>query len=194
MSTEPQIENGFATVGKGEWLVRRGQPTASQGFVRIRGLKGFLAPDRRYLQLAESEGTLYASSAVRPFLTHLAVTDQMTLVSAKILIAPAVARKHSNLLRVIPMSFRNAFAVTQLAAGTWTVFATRSRVKRLVLGEGDVATVSLESAVAWTGQNPTGFCPKLRLRDILLPARRNASLALTFYGPQIVWMEGCDEF
>ncbi len=194
MSDEPRIENGFASVPGGTWLVRRGQPAASHGSVRVKGLKGLFAPDRRVLQLAETEGSLHLSSAARPFLTELAVTDDMKAVSSKILVTPAAARKGGRLVRVIPMSFRHAFAVTDLVAGFWSVFATRSRVKRLVLDENDIATVRVESVVAWTGKEPTGFCPKLRLRDLILPVRRGTSLALNFYGPQIVWVEGCDEF
>ncbi len=144
------------------------------------------------LQIAETTGTLHAASAARPFLTQVTVTDGLKVVSAKLLLAPRDARCGGRLVRVIPMSFRNAFPVTELASG-WAVLSTRARVKRLVVAEGEVATVRAEAAVAWTGKDPTGFCPRLRLRDILIPSRSRASLALNFYGPQVVWVEGCDE-
>ncbi len=192
MSGEPHIENGFASVDGGAWLVRRGQPAAVCGSVRVRGLKGFLAPDRRLLQIVETAGTMHAASASRPFLTQVTVTDGLRVVSSKLLLAPQTARGGAKLVRVIPMSFRNAFPVTDLVSG-WVVLSTRARVKRLVVAEDEIVTVRAEAAVAWTGRDPTGFCPRLRLRDILVPARSRTALALNFYGPQIVWVEGCDE-
>ncbi len=193
MSDMPRIENGFATVGSGSWLVRRGQPAAVCGAVRMRGLRGFIVPDRGLLQVAEINGVMHASSAVQPFLTQVAVSDGLKAVSSKLLLAPSCARDSGKLVRIIPMSFRKALPVTVLSSG-WVVLSTRSRVKRIVIEEDEIATVRSEAAVAWTGRDPTGYCAKLRMRDILFPTGNGAQPALNFYGPQIVWAEGCHEF
>lgn len=193
MTGAPLIENGFATVGEGTWLVGRGQPAVALGSVSVRGLRGFLVPDRNALREVRTERKLWLSSAVRPFLTHLTCTGRLTAVSAKVLAMPAAARARGRTVRVIPMSFRRAVTVTELKSD-WAVMATRSRVMRIVLAEGETATVRAEAAVGWTGRDPTGFCPRLRLRDLLLPRRAGSvPLALTFYGPQVVWAEGSDE-
>ncbi len=192
MTDQVHIENGFATVGEGSWLMRCGQPAACSS-VSMRGLKGFIVPDRRMLQVVDSKGDLHASSAKQPFLTQVAVADELKVVSSKLLIAPNASRTGGKLIRIIPMSFRKAFPATVLSSG-WAVFATRSRVKRLVVEENETVTVRAEAAVAWTGKEPTGYCPKLRMRDIFFPAWNRAQLSLNFYGPQVVWVEGCDEF
>ncbi len=192
MSDIPHIENGFAIVGAGSWLVRRGQPAVSQGFLSVRGLKGFVVPDRRMVQEARTEKTMWLGLAGQPFLTYLPCTEHLTVVSSKLLVAPFAARKSARMHRVIPMSFRYAFPTTQLGA-EWGVMATRSRLMRITLAEDEMITVRLESAVAWTGKDPTGFCPKLKMRNLLFPNRSQVALSLTFYGPQIVWVEGCNE-
>ena len=67
--------------------------------------------------------------------------------------------------------------------------ATASRTARVQVGEGDTLSVRPDAAVAWTGNHPTGFCPKLGLFDILLP-RGPKDLLLHFHGPCVVWIEG----
>ncbi len=188
----PHIENGFATVEGGSWLVRSGQPAAACGSLKFKGIKGFVAPDRYLVHIVESEKELHLASAKRPFLTQLTVTDELRVVSSKFLVSPQEARCGAKLMRVIPMSFRFAFPITILSSG-WVVMATHSRIKRIVIEEGDTVTVRSDAVVAWKGKDPTGFCPRLRMRDILLPVKRSASLSLNFYGPGIVWTEGCDE-
>ena len=187
---EPLIENGFAVTGKGTWLIGQGQPAAAAGKFSVKGLKGFVVPDRKYLSVLENEGEAYLSSSARPFLTHITSVEALSAVSSKVLIAPLEARRAANLLRVIPMSFRDAFPVTRFGIG-WVVMATKSRVKRIVLEEGQVLCVKRGSAVAWTGKDPVGVAGRVKLRDILIP-KRKVSLSLDFYGPQVVWVEGSD--
>ena len=67
--------------------------------------------------------------------------------------------------------------------------ATRSRTARVALADGESLGVRPDAAVAWTGPRPTGFCPRLRLLDVLLP-RGPRDLLLHFHGPAIVWIEG----
>ena len=187
---EPLIENGFAVTGAGTWLIGRGQPAAAAGKFSGKGLKGFVVPDRKYLSVLENEGEAYLSSSARPFLTHITSVEALSAVSSKVLIAPLEARRAANLLRVIPMSFRDAFPVTRFGIG-WVVMATKSRVKRIVLEEGQVLCVKRGSVVAWTGKDPVGVAGRVKLRDILIP-KRKVSLSLDFYGPQVVWVEGSD--
>jgi hypothetical protein len=71
----------------------------------------------------------------------------------------------------------------------WVVMATASRTARLSVDDGDTLSVRPEAVVAWTGQCPTGFCPKLGIWDILLP-RGPKDLLFSFHGPCIVWIEG----
>ncbi len=183
------IENGFAMVGKGVWLVGAAQPTAVLGNCVPRSLKGWLVPDRAKLHLAEVEGTARCGMATRPFLTQITCAAPVTAVSAKLLVAPASARKGSRMLRVIPFSFRNAICVTECEA-EWVVMATQSRTTRLSLEEEQVLTLRLEAAVAWTTKPPTGFCPRISVWDILIPKKRERDMMLHFYGPGVVWMEG----
>ena len=187
---EPLIENGFAVTDAGTWLVGRGQPAAAAGKFTTGALKGFVVPDRRELCVLENEGEAYLSSAARPFLTHIASVEALSAVSSKVLAAPLKARKGGNLLRVIPLSFRDSFPVTRFGVG-WAVMATASRVKRIVLEEGQILCVKRGSAVAWTGRDPVGVAGRVKLRDLFIPKRR-VSLALDFYGPQVVWVEGSD--
>lgn len=188
---EPLIENGFARAEKGLWLVSQRQPAAAVGSFSVKGLKGFIVPDRKELQTIETEGSLYLSCNSRPFLTHLTCTDVMSVVSSKILLAPFAARKEGKLVRVIPMSFRESFAVTRFASD-WIVTATKSRIKRIVLAEGEIACVKPESAVAWTGKDPLGVASRIRIRDIFIPKVANKTLSLDFYGPQTIWVEGAN--
>ena len=69
--------------------------------------------------------------------------------------------------------------------------ATRSRTTRISLDEGESLGIRPEAAVAWTGPRPTGFCPRLRLLDVLLP-RGPRDLLLHFHGPAIVWIDGSE--
>ena len=73
----------------------------------------------------------------------------------------------------------------------WVVMATRSRTTRIALADGESLGVRPEAAVAWTGERPTGFCPRLSLLDVLLP-RGPRELLLHFHGPAIVWIEGAE--
>lgn len=186
---EPLIENGFATVGAGSWLVGQGQPAAVREKFSIKGLKGFIVPDRRVLSVLQNDGEASLAFSTRPFLTHLVSTDSLSVVSSKILVSPVSARKGAVSVRPVPLSLRQSFAATNLAPGGWAVTATSSRLKRHVLKEGEVLCVRCESAVAWTGRNPVGVAGRIRLRDLFIP-KRKPSLALDFYGPQIVWTEG----
>lgn len=185
---EPKIENGFATVEAGSWIVGRGQPSAALGKFSVASLKGFIVSDRRDLSVMKNEAEAFLSSGDRPFLTHLVSVEKLNVVSSKVLVAPFEARKESKLLKLIPFSLREAMAVTRFSLG-WVVMATRSRLKRIVLKEGDVLCVRRDAAVAWTGNDPVGVAGRIRLRDIFLP-KKPVSLALDFYGPQVVWVEG----
>jgi uncharacterized protein (AIM24 family) len=187
---EPLIENGFAVTGAGVWLIGRGQPAAACGKFTVKGLKGFIVPDRRFVYALESEDEAYLSSSERPFLTHITSVDALSIVSSKLLVAPSTARKGAKLLRVIPMSFREAIPVTRFGTG-WAVLATASRVKRIVLKEDQVLCVKHGSVVAWTGKDPVGVAGRVKLRDLFIP-KRKVSLSLDFYGPQVVWVEGSD--
>ena len=188
---EPVIENGFAKVGNGSWLVGVRQPVAVMGSWVPHSLRGWIVPDRSRLQRIDVTGTACCSSAVRPFLTHLPCAAPLTVISDKLLLAPVSARKGGRVLRVIPFSYRSALCVTDCTE-EWVVLATKSRVTRMALEDAQVMTVRMESAVAWSAKDPTGFCPRLRLADILLPRRKDSNLMLHFYGPGIVWMEGAD--
>lgn len=185
---EPLIEHGFASVESGTWLVGRGQPAAAFGTVMLEGIRGLFAPDRRSLAVLRNQAPAHLADAERPFLTHLTSVGSLTVVSAKLLVAPLEARSASKLLRVIPMSLREAFPVTQLKSD-WGIMATKSRVKRVSLQENEILCVKREAAVAWTGKDPVGVAGRIRLRDLLIP-KRQVSLSLDFYGPQVVWVEG----
>ena len=186
---EAIIENGFAKVGHGKWLVGGSQPTAVLGDSVMRSLKGWFVPDRMKLRLIELEDSASCGSATKPFLTQIACAAPLTVVSTKILIAPATARTDGKLLRIIPFSFKHAICVTEFGSG-WVVVATQSRTTRISLKDDELLTVRVESAVAWTTKRPTGFCPRITLKDIFIPKRRDGNLMLHFYGPGIIWLEG----
>ena len=190
MSVEAAIESGFAHVTDGTWLMGASQPAAFRGALRDRRMSGWIVPDRNRLRNVELSGTASCSDAKRPFLFRIDCADSLSVVSERILVAPAASRTGSRLVRVVPMSFRYALAVTEFKNPGWAVTATASRVNRFVLKEDDVLSVRLESVVAWTTKRPTGHCPKLKMRDILIPRRRAKSLWLNFYGPGVVWAEG----
>jgi hypothetical protein len=67
--------------------------------------------------------------------------------------------------------------------------ATKSRVTRVAIEDGDTLTVRPESVVAWIGNQPTGFCPRLSIWNVVLPCPPK-NLAYTFHGPATVWFEG----
>lgn len=190
MPTEATIESGFAHVTDGTWLMGASQPAAYRGTIRDRRISGWIVPDRARLRNVELSGAASCSDAKRPFLTRIDCAETLSVVSGRILVAPAAARTGSQLVRVVPMSFRYAFAVTEFKNPGWAVTATASRVNRFVLAEDEVLSVRHESVVAWTTKRPTGHCPRLTMRDVLIPRRRAKSLWLNFYGPGVVWAEG----
>lgn len=193
--SEATIENGFAQVADGVWLMSRGQPAAFRGTSSESRLRGWIVPDRAALVLrtVASGGSAHCADGGRPFLTRLDAPAEavLSVVSAKILLAPAAARTCGRLVRVIPMSFRGAVCTTEFASG-WVVAATRSRTTRIALAEGETLSVRPAALVAWTGRPPTGSVPRIRLRDIFLPCAPR-SLLLNFYGPSVVWIEGTAE-
>lgn len=187
---EAMIENGFAKVAAGDWLMGQAQPAASLGLTLVKGLKGLFVPDRAALRVVSTSGEAWCAAADAPFLTRLdALPDQsLKLVSAKLLVAPQAARVGARAIKLIPFSFNRAMSVTEFRLG-WAVAATCSRVRRQTLGEGDTLNVRPEAVVAWIGADPTGFCPRLSFWDILLP-RPPQGLSLSFHGPSVVWFEG----
>lgn len=160
---EAEFENGFAVVDRGDWLMDVGQPAAESG-------------DR-----------MFFAAKSRPFLTRIDLGERVSVVADKILLAPMASKKGRRMVRVVPFSFKDAIRTYELEIG-WVVMATSSRARRVVVEEGDTLSVAPSAAVAWTGNRPTGFCPRLRLRDLLLP--RKPRLRLNFHGPCIVWIEG----
>ena len=182
------IENGFAEVGGGSWLMGRGQPAAFRGAAVRRRRKGWRVRDRGFLDLVETTGAAKCADATRPFLTHIPCAEPIFVVSEKVLVAPASARKDAQLVTVIPMTVRGALCATEFG-GEWVVTATTGRTTRKQVAEGETLAVRPEATVAWTGKRPTGFCPKLSIWDVLLP-RGPRDLLLTFYGPCLVWIEG----
>ena len=201
-----EIASGFAVVGAGTWLFGRAQPAAVQGIFARRRLKGFVCPDRATLSIGElsvADGTsslvtrhsslsakAHCAAADRPFLTRIDCGAPVFAVSDKVLVAPASSRLGARLVKVVPMSFARSLRVTEFGS-EWIVSATRSRTTRIALEDGESLGVRPEAAVAWTGARPTGFCPRLRLLDILLP-RGPRDLLLHFHGPAIVWIEGSE--
>lgn len=188
MAVVVTIENGFADVGGGSWLMGRGQPAAFRGTAVRRRRRGWCVRDRGCLDLVETTGTAKCADAARPFLTHIPCAEPIFAVSGKVLVAPAAARKDAQLVKVIPMGARGALCVTEFGE-EWIVVATMGRTARVQVAEGETLSVRPEAAVAWTGKRPTGFCPKLSIWDIILP-RGPRDLLLTFYGPCLVWIEG----
>lgn len=187
---EATIENGFARVAAGDWLMGLSQPAACLGRTTVKCLRGFVVPDRAAVRQVNCAGEAWCGAAERPFLTRLDALPDVPLVlaSKKLLVAPLGARSGARCVKLIPFSFSRSLAVTEFKLG-WAVAATRSRVTRVALDEGATLTVRADSVVAWTGPNPTGFCPKLSILDILLP-RGPRDLAWNFHGPAVVWFEG----
>ena len=190
MSDNATIASGFAELGAGTWLTGRGQPAASLGDVVRRRRKGWFVRDRASLGLVESSGSTWFSDASRPFLTHIPCAAPVTAVSQKVLVAPAAARSGAELVRVVPMSLRGAICVTVFER-EWVVMATASRTMRIPVEDGGTLSVTPESAVAWTGNHPTGFVQRLGVWDVILP-RAPRGLMLHFHGPCLVWVEGAN--
>ena len=190
MQKTVKIEGGFAEVGAGAWLMGRGQPAAFFGSAVRRRRKGFFLRDRSILDLVETTGAAACADARRPFLTHIPCAAPISAASAKVLVAPAAARTDAEVVKMIPMSIKASLCVTVFGEA-WVVLATASRTVRLQVADGDTLSVRPEAVVAWTGNRPTGFCPKLGLWDVLLP-RGPRDLLLHFHGPSIVWVEGAN--
>ena len=184
------IENGAAKVEAGTWLVGRAQPAAYFGTVNLSTLRGFIVPDRAAVRVAKTTAMIWCADAERPFLTRLSALpdEQLNVVSAKVLVAPAKSRVGARALKLVPLSFTRVTPITRLLQG-WAVLSTKSRVTRVALEDGATLTVRPEALVAWIGKDPSGFCPRLKLLDILLP-RGPRCLAYSFHGPAVVWFEG----
>jgi len=187
---EATIENGAAKVPAGKWLAGRLQPVAARGSSSSRGLRGFIVPDRAAVCELTTTGESWCSEAKRPFLTRLtALPDtSLCLVSSKILVAPFESRVGARSVKLVPMSFRRTTTVTELRFG-WAVAATESRVSQVSLADGETLVVRPEALVAWIGKDPTGFCPRLSVWDMILP-RNPRGLSFSFHGPCTVWFEG----
>ena len=183
-----KIEGGFAEVGAGTWLMGRGQPAAFLGSAVRRRRKGLFLRDRSALDLVETTAAAKCADARRPFLTHIPCAAKISAVSSKVLVAPAAAWAGAETVKIVPMSMRNALCVTMFD-GEWVVMATASRTARFPVEDGDTLSARPDSVVAWTGNRPTGFCPKLGLLDVILP-RGARDLLLHFHGPTVVWVEG----
>ena len=185
-----KIEGGFAEVGAGAWLMSRGQPTAFFGAAVRRRRKGFFLRDRSVLDRVETTAATTCADARRPFLTHIPCAARISAVSSKVLVAPAAAWAGAEIVKIVPMSMRGALCVTTVG-GEWVVMATASRTARLQVADGDTLSARPDAVVAWTGNPPTGFCPKLGRWDVLLP-RGPRDLLLHFHGPSVVWVEGAN--
>lgn len=187
---EAVIESGFAKVEAGTWLTGRAQPAAWLAAATVKGLKGFIVPDRAQVQQLTTTGTAWLARSEAPFLTRLdALPDApLKVVSSKVLVAPFEAREGAQALKLVPYSFQRALPVTRLRKG-WAVMATSSRTVRVTLEDGATLSVRPEALVAWMGSDPTGFCPRLTVWDMLLP-RGPKNLVFTFHGPAVVWSEG----
>jgi len=185
------IENGFAEVGAGAWLMGRGQPAAFFGKAVRRPRRGWCVRDRSRLDLVETSASARCADRSRPFLTHIPCAASVSAVSSKVLVAPASSRKGAQLVKVVPMSLQRAVCVTEFSS-EWVVMSTEGRTSRVQVSEGDTLFVRPEAVVAWTGPRPSGFCPRLGILDMLLP-RGPRDLLLSFHGPCVVWMEGADD-
>lgn len=186
----PLLEHGMAKVAAGVYLAAASQPAAHFGTARFAGLRGLVVPDRAALRRVETAGDAYFASAEAPFLTFLSLPSDapLSVVAAKLLVAPFASRVRGRSLKLIPLSFARATPVTELRTG-WAVLATRSRTARVALADGETLTVRPDALVAWLGRPPTGFYPKLRIWDVLLP-RAPRNLSFSFHGPATVWFEG----
>lgn len=188
MSQKVDIANGFAVTGAGTWLVGHAQPAASIGAPRNIPRRGWRVKDRALLDMVATDGEAHFADSTRPFLTHIPCAAEISAVSKKVLVSPVDSRKDAATVRIIPLSFRGAITVTVFNSG-WVVMATAGRTARIQVQDGQTLAVRPNAVVAWTGNAPTGYCPKLRLRDIFLP-RPPKNFLLDFHGPCVVWIEG----
>ncbi|MBQ7189527.1 MAG: hypothetical protein IJR99_08955 [Kiritimatiellae bacterium] len=188
MAQTVKVENGFAEVGEGAWLMGRAQPAAFFGSLSRRRRKGFFLRDRNDISLVELTGTARCANAVQPFLTHVSCGVPVYAVSSKVLLAPASAHTGTETIRTVPFSLMQALTASVFSS-EWLVLATTSRTTRIAVEDGDTLSVRPGAVAAWTGNRPTGFCPKLGIWDILLP-RGPKDLLLHFHGPCLVWIEG----
>ena len=184
------ISGGFATLKDGRWLMGRGQPAAYSGTLCSCRRRGFLMADREILTCVELAGAAHCSDAAHPFLTCIDCPERLSVVSAKILAAPEAARTGSRFVRVIPLSFRAAIAVTEFSNPGWAIAATASRTERIVLKKGEELSARPSALVAWTTERPAGHCPRISARDVFFPRRRAPQVWLRFSGPGVVWLEG----
>ena len=191
MSESIEIESGFAVTGAGTWLVGRGQPASFSGEAMRRHRKGWLVRDRSALDCVETTGRAWFADSSRPFLTHIPCAAPIFAVSGKVLVAPAAARTDAELVKIVPMSLRNALCVTVFGSD-WIVAATTARTVRISVEDGDTLSVRPDAVVAWAGNRPTGFVRRLGVWDVLLP-RAPRDLMLHFHGPCIVWIEGANQ-
>ena len=193
---EAEFENGFARVEGGGWLYGMNQPAAVAGTLVTKRLpraegawwRRLFHPDRRRLQCASLAGRMWCGDRTHPFLTRIDLAARVTVVTEKLLLAPDSARRASSLLRVVPFSHRHAICTTNHEGG-WVVAATQGRTARVAVADGETLGVKPEAVVAWTGKPPTGYCSRLRTRDLFLP-RAPKCLRLNFHGPCVVWFEG----
>ena len=194
------VEGGFAEVGAGTWLVGHAQPAAFFGTAVRRRRKGWCVRDRSRLDLVETTAAAKCADSTRPFLTHIPCVDPVFAVSDKVLVAPAAAWAGALHVKAIPMSLKSSLCASEFrlpeegnATGgdgqAWVVMATAGRTARMQVADGDTLSARPDAVVAWTGNCPTGFCPKLGMLDILLP-RGPKDLLLHFHGPCVVWVEG----
>jgi len=196
MALAVNIEAGFAEVEAGAWLMGRGQPAAFSGTAARRSMRGWRVRDRSMLERVDTTGKARCADQTRPFLTHIPCPESVFAVSWKILVAPAEARSGAEAVKLVPMSMGGALCVTEFGrtaatedSPAWVVMATAGRTARIALADGETISARPDAVVAWTGRRPTGFCPRLRLLDIILP-RAPRDLLFTFYGPGVVWIEG----
>lgn len=186
-----KIENGFVEIDAGSWLVGRGQPAAFFGKAVRQPRRGWIVRDRGSLELLDTTGVAKCADKTKPFLTHIPCAAPIFAVSSKVLVAPKESRKGAQSVKLIPMSLVGSLCVTEFGS-EWLVTATRSRTARIQVAEGETLSVRPDAVVAWSGEKPTGFCPRLGVLDMILP-RRPRNLLLTFYGPSIVWVEGAGD-
>ena len=150
-----KVESGFVEVDAGSWLVSRGQPAAFFGKAVRRRRKGWLVRDRGCLELVETSGSARCADRTRPFLTHIPCAAPISAVSSKVLVAPCEARTGARSVKLIPLSLAGSIGVTDFGS-EWLVTATRGRTTRVQVSEGETFSVRPESAVAWSGADPTG--------------------------------------
>ena len=113
MEGRVDIANGFAAIGAGLWLLAPSQPAAFEGAMTRRRRTGWRVPDRAALDLVELDGPARCATAERPFLTHIPCAAPIHAVSAKVLVAPASARRGAEVVRPVPLSAKGSFCVTQ---------------------------------------------------------------------------------